>query len=137
MADFKIAIKPVLLAEGGYVNDPSDSGGETYRGISRKNFPKWAGWSIVDAHKPLHKGDIINDSTLDMLVNEFYISNFWNKIQGDHIINQDTANELLDSSVNMGITRAIILSQKGFKIAETGRMDQLTLTTINKFNNYA
>ena len=27
---------------------PEDRGGETYRGIARRAWPKWAGWKIVD-----------------------------------------------------------------------------------------
>ena len=36
MADFRLAYKKIEAAEGGYVNDPDDKGGETYKGISRK-----------------------------------------------------------------------------------------------------
>lgn len=37
MANYK-AISKVLKHEGGYVNDPDDKNGETYKGISRKNW---------------------------------------------------------------------------------------------------
>ena len=33
------AFKEVAAIEGGYVNDPQDTGGETYKGISRVNHP--------------------------------------------------------------------------------------------------
>ena len=39
MAKFDEEFDKVILAEGGYVNDPDDAGGETYLGISRKNNP--------------------------------------------------------------------------------------------------
>jgi lysozyme family protein len=44
----KKIIEFTLRNEGYYVNDKDDSGGETYRGISRVNFPKWAGWAIEE-----------------------------------------------------------------------------------------
>ena len=44
MADFRLAYKKIEAAEGGYVNDPDDKGGETYKGISRKANPDWNGW---------------------------------------------------------------------------------------------
>ena len=44
-------ISNTLETEGYYVNDPSDSGGETYCGIARNSNPKWQGWKIVDKHK--------------------------------------------------------------------------------------
>ncbi|MGL4208543.1 MAG: glycosyl hydrolase 108 family protein, partial [Candidatus Adiutrix sp.] len=34
---FDSALIIVLEFEGGYVHDPADRGGETFRGISRKN----------------------------------------------------------------------------------------------------
>ena len=36
---FDILVKKVLKHEGGYVNDPSDPGGETKYGISKRAFP--------------------------------------------------------------------------------------------------
>lgn len=47
----KHAIKRILSLEGGYVNDPDDSGGETIFGITRKNYPNLRLWSIVDKTK--------------------------------------------------------------------------------------
>ena len=58
MADFLISFKKTNINEGGFVDDPSDSGGMTYAGVSRKWFPNWEGWKIVDAHKPLHRNQI-------------------------------------------------------------------------------
>ena len=51
MADFHKALKRTAKYEGGYVNDPADAGGETYKGISRRANPKWDGWQLIDAHK--------------------------------------------------------------------------------------
>lgn len=38
----------LIKHEGGYVNDPDDKGGETYKGIARKFNPDWKGWKIID-----------------------------------------------------------------------------------------
>jgi lysozyme family protein len=35
MAEFKTAFEVTMKAEGGYVNDPDDPGGETYKGSAR------------------------------------------------------------------------------------------------------
>lgn len=47
MANFKEAINKTLKFEGGYVNDPDDSGGETFLGISRVNNKSWKGWKLL------------------------------------------------------------------------------------------
>ena len=51
MANFNIEFEKLILAEGGYVNDSDDAGGETYLGISRKNNPNWSGWKLIDSIK--------------------------------------------------------------------------------------
>lgn len=48
MADFNKAHLEVMGNEGGYANNPADSGGETYKGIARKFHPAWPGWKMVD-----------------------------------------------------------------------------------------
>ena len=54
MANFNIEFEKLILAEGGYVNDSDDAGGETYLGISRKNNPKWIGWKTIDSIKKIY-----------------------------------------------------------------------------------
>lgn len=44
-------ITAIVQAEGRYVNNPSDPGGETYCGISRVYHPAWPGWAAIDAAK--------------------------------------------------------------------------------------
>ncbi|MFM7564688.1 MAG: glycosyl hydrolase 108 family protein, partial [Planctomycetota bacterium] len=39
MADFAIAFDETMINEGGYVDDPDDRGGETYRGVARRFHP--------------------------------------------------------------------------------------------------
>ena len=49
--EFQEAFDKVVVAEGGYVNDPHDNGGETFMGISRKFNPDSVLWKYVDAEK--------------------------------------------------------------------------------------
>jgi lysozyme family protein len=116
MAIFKIAFDKTSMHEGGYSNDPDDVGGETYRGISRKYNPLWRGWDIIDDCKRFEfsieeclamKGTMIDD-----LVISFYKDRYWNPWWGDDIDDQDIANEMFDTSVNMGVSRAIEFLQK-------------------------
>lgn len=56
MATFNDAFKKLVKTEGSYVCDSDDSGGETYRGISRRYNPKWEGWNIIDTYKRSYRG---------------------------------------------------------------------------------
>src|SRR6185437_3078069 len=137
MALLSIALPPVLKNEGGYVNNPKDPGGETYRGISRKNNPSWAGWAIIDRYKnsrTLKTDDVIKDAQLDSLVQQEYESKYWKPFKGDTIQNQDVANIYFDMHVNSGA--AVKLMQKtlnslGNKVTITNKNDADTITAIN------
>lgn len=57
-------ITAIVKAEGRYVNNPSDPGGETYCGISRVYHPAWPGWATIDAAKQLIDGALSRDLSL-------------------------------------------------------------------------
>jgi len=149
MSNFKEAFDITMDHEGKYSNDKTDIGGETYYGISRRYHPKWKGWDIIDnvkANFPEKDYDKIlsNDIELNELVYSFYIENYWDRFLGDEIPDQDIANELFDSSVNMGVQRSIGFLQKSLNvlnrnqkdyndIVEDGVIGSSTLNTLNKF----
>jgi len=141
MADFKIAVKDTLKAEGGYVNDKDDMGGMTYAGVTKKNFPTWAGWAKlatwVQANGQPKTGKIFTDTEIPGLESDchaFYKANFWDKVMGDEIHNQEVAADLFDSAVNMGIHQAVVLCQRSLDVLETGKMDSTTLNILNQNN---
>lgn len=110
-ADFDAAFDATMGHEGGYANDPSDFGGETYRGIARRFHPGWPGWEIVDyaktARGTLEASLAERSFQLEPLVREFYRAEFWLKVGADQIGSQAVADELFDTGVNMGPTRAV------------------------------
>lgn len=130
MAEFLSAYERVLGHEGGYVNDPTDRGGETYMGISRKFNPQWEGWPIVDSHKPLERGEVIKDIILSGLVKQFYKRTQWDVINGDRINSQRAAEFLFDWFVNSG-TAGIISAQKAIAVKADGKVGNMTLTALN------
>jgi lysozyme family protein len=133
MADYLIAIKPVILIEGGYVNDPNDNGGETYKGISRKFWGQSKVWPIVDASKVLQNfpGNLSSNSDLQNLIISFYKINFWNPIGGDNINNQPIANLLVDSAVNEGISPAIKRAEVIVGLPSTGHISDALINKLN------
>lgn len=148
MGDFNLAFVKTDQSEGGWVNNSKDRGGETYRGISRKNFPRWAGWAIVDSHKgsrdfpkSLERLKELND-----LVHAFYKHEFWDKMQLDRIKNQGISEKIYDIGVNMGFKVAITFLQKALNltnrngrdykdIAEDGIIGPITISTMNNHKN--
>ena len=122
MANYKEAISKVLKHEGGYVNDPADKGGETYKGISRKNWKAWSGWKIIDNSKSLANFPkcLYVNTLLNEYVIDFYKRNFWVPIGGDSIKDQSIANILMDAAVLEGIKPAVKRAQRIVGINQTG-----------------
>lgn len=117
MANFTPAYAKTVGHEGGYSNHSADLGKETYRGVSRRFFPQWAGWPIVDQIKQSNqRGNwdraLSENGQLQGLVFDFYKAEFWDKMSGDNIRNQRIAEELFDTAVNMGARRAVRFLQK-------------------------
>lgn len=132
MADFEKALAKTLPHEGWYSNVEGDNGGETYAGISRKNFPKWKGWEIVDAHKPLKWNQKIEDQQLDKMIAAFYRVEKWNKVYGENIRDQGVASFLFDWHVNSGY-HAVEALQKIIGAQVDGVMGSRTVTATNNY----
>ena len=133
MAKFDEAYQRTLKFEGGWVNDDADSGRETYKGISRAANPNRVGWKIVDSYKKKSNfpKNLDSDVKLQSLVKELYKTNYWDKVWGDKITNQKVANDLYDTGVNMGVATSIKLSERQFKMKETGKMSNELLNKLN------
>ncbi len=134
MAQFDIAYNRTKPFEGGYVNDPDDLGGETYKGISRKANPKWEGWLIVDFHKslPNFPRNLESSKELQNMIPGFYKKNYWNVFWGDRLKSQKIANEIYDQCVNLGASRAIKIAQRVSGHDQTGRMTDALLNHLNE-----
>ena len=127
-ASFEIAFNATMGHEGGYVNDPDDRGGETFRGISKVHHPDWSGWfTISDA---IAEGLPIPD--LDLLVMSFYKKQYWDKFDGDKLP-QAIANELFDTAVNMGTRIAVRFLQKSLNVANRNQSLFPDLTVDGKY----
>jgi lysozyme family protein len=108
MTAWEMALGFTLAYEGGWVNAPNDRGGETYRGISRVNWPNWPGWELIDEEKVREgfPGRLVGMSSLAELVIGFYQVNFWDPLHGDELpIKMAVA--LFDFAVNSGVARAV------------------------------
>lgn len=89
---FKSAFKSVVGHEGGYVDDPSDSGGKTIYGITEAVARNY-GYNGLMRLMPL------------ALAQDIYKTQYWDALSLDEIsqINPRIAEELFDTAVNQGV----------------------------------
>lgn len=93
-----------LMAHEGRVvhNDPRDPGGQTAWGISRRYWPKWAGWEWVD-------GGRAEDPGFASLVSDFYLTQYsglWKALS-------PRVNAVaVDTAINMGYGYAVKCMQE-------------------------
>ena len=92
--DYKEIISQVLKHEGGYVNDPTDMGGETNFGITKRWYPD------LDI-KNLTKEDAI----------EIYKKDYWDRYKLDEMPT-NLQHIYFDMVVNMGARNAGKIMQK-------------------------
>lgn len=140
MAKFDEEFDKVILAEGGYVNDPDDAGGETYLGISRKNNPKWTGWRIIDNIKKKYGTKNITsrlkkDTALNNSAKLIYKQNYWDVLELDDIPSQGIAHQLFDTCVNCGKTAAIRIAQQVLMMTITGKWSDELKYNLMKYGN--
>lgn len=133
MAEFKISFQKTLTHEGGYVNDPDDRGGETYKGISRNSHGSWSGWSLVDQNKikPNFPKSLESNENLRNLVEQFYFDSFWKPLKADQIQNQSSADSVFDFAVNAGLSTSTRLAQSIVGTKIDGLVGEKTLSKIN------
>ena len=136
MANFKTALAATLKNEGGYVFDPQDPGGETYKGVARNMWPKWEGWAIVDTHKSLGQfpKSLDSDNVLQSLISDFYKANFWDKINGDIINDQAVATSIFDFAVNAGVGTSVTIAQMVVGANTDGAIGNETIEKLNAFD---
>lgn len=137
MALFTPAFQKLIVNEGTYSHDKDDEGGETYKGIARNFWPKWEGWAIIDEKKTHPNFPILLevDEDLQDMVKWFYKLNFWDKVKGDQLNSQEVAFSIFDFAVNAGDRTAITLAQRAIGVADDGIIGNITLSTLNLFNN--
>ena len=129
MANFDKEFDKLILAEGGYVNDKDDAGGETYLGISRKNNPKWIGWEVIDEVKKKYgikniTSRLKKDTALTNSVKFLYKQNYWDVLELDDIPSQGIAHQLFDTCVKCGKTTAIRIAQQVLMMTVTGKWSE-------------
>ena len=139
MASYSKALTKTLHHEGGYAFVEGDEGRETYKGVARKSHPMWKGWEYIDAEKnvrnakKLKHNEKLNNRNLDREVENIYRKNYWNKIKGDLIKDDDLASLMFDIVVNHG--RGVWLIQKAVNNLGYLKDNGKPLVLDNKFGS--
>lgn len=99
---FKDCLEFIYEMEGGFVNDPLDKGGMTFKGICRKLYPALSIWSSIDSLIP-------NKSLINALrseeIDSVYKQCYWDKCCCDVML-EPLDLIVFDTAVNMGVGRA-------------------------------
>jgi lysozyme family protein len=129
-AIFTKALEYLFQNEGGYVDDPLDSGGATNMGVTLKFYS-------------LFKQRMVSIQELKDLTPEqagdFYEAEYWNPIHGDTIIDSAMATAIFDTAVLYGVDTSVEMAQRaikatGFVLKTDGIMGPLTLAFLNSMD---
>lgn len=112
---FETCVNIILRNEGGYVNHPSDPGGETNFGITKRNYPH------LD----------IKNLTRDQ-AKEIYRRDYWQPMNLDGINKPELVLQIFDMGVNAGIRTAIKIIQGIVATKQDGVIGPVTTALINR-----
>ena len=125
-SNFDQCLEWLLAHEGGFVNDPRDSGGITNKGITARVYGDWLS-ETMDVDAPINEDTMrqIPDSHVEQIYRELY----WNRVQGDRLpAGLDWA--VFDWAVNSGPGRSARAIQKIIQVKPDGSIGPKTLAAI-------
>ena len=123
--NFQKSLQYVLESEGGFVDNPLDSGGATMKGITLDTYKTYKN----NTH--LTPNDLKHISDAD--VSNIYFKSFWNTCNCSELPNGlDYC--LFDFAVNAGYGRAIKTLQKSLGTDIDGQLGSITMALIRQTN---
>jgi hypothetical protein len=132
--DFEDVVGKVLNIEGGFVDDPTDPGGPTNKGISWPVWKKNAN-NILGLNPTLINLQNLTENQAKKIYKKLY----WDSIYADDIIDGDLRYMLFDFHVNAGGNAIKVLqktlNQLGSTLTVDGGIGSQTINEINVFDN--
>lgn len=119
-------INNLIKTEGGFVDNPADSGGPTKFGITQQTLSEWR-------NAPVDTNDVANLTEDE--AKQIYQKKFVEDPGFDSIKNEAVRNVVIDAAVNHGIVPAIKLLQETLGVSPSGTLDEETKTAIEKINS--
>lgn len=118
--NFQDSLKELLKHEGGYVNHPSDPGGETNYGVTKRVALSFG-----------YTGDM--QSIPMPLVEKIYRQGYWDAIQADKLPDA-LRHHVFDAAVNSGPVQALKWLQEAIKVTADGVLGPMTLKAVLEAN---
>ena len=117
--NYQKCIETILHHEGGYVNHPSDPGGETNLGVTKRVYEDWGGTKDM------------KDLTVED-VKPIYKKNYWDRVKGDDLpAGLDLC--VFDFGVNAGTGRAAKYLQRMIGTTADGGIGPNTLKALGLY----
>ena len=116
--NFDECLKMLLHHEGGYINHPSDPGGETNLGVTKKVYQEWGGTKDM------------KDLTVEDVA-PIYKKNYWDRCKCDDL-ESGVDWVVFDWAVNSGTGRSAKAIQKICGATQDGAIGPKTLALIGK-----
>ena len=111
------ALRHILKYEGGYVNHPSDPGGMTNLGVTKRVWEEWTG-------KPATEADM--RALTPEMVGPLYKTRYWDAVRAD---DRPSGVDLcvFDCAVNAGVGRASKFLQQAVGVTADGQIGPKTV----------
>ena len=120
--DISIINQVVLEDEGGFVNNPADSGGPTNFGITQSDYAQFKGHAVsVDDIRNMPKADAVS----------IYLDRYIARPGFDQIKDLTVRTALVDMGVLMGAKRAIRAAQQALRLPIDGNLGPASIAAIN------
>lgn len=121
--NFETCLELILHHEGGYVNHPSDPGGMTNLGVTKRVYESWVGREVNEEEMR---------SLTPELVAPLYKKNYWDRLKGDQLpVGLDLC--VFDWGVNSGTGRAAKKLQEMIGTTVDGGIGPNTLRVLNEY----
>lgn len=121
--NFDTAFDRLLGHEGGYVNDPRDTGGATNWGVTQKV-----------ARSNGYQGDMLDFTQAQSKI--IYRKSYWDAVRADELP-ESVRFDVFDGAVNSGVAQSILWLQRAVGTEADGVLGPQTLAAVAKEPNAA